>query len=154
MHAKAMNHTLRHPFFLTLISDLKSELKSQVLISDRAHQLESVILTLASVGHDEAGNVATSFPQSTTPTNRAKPDMIGQGDETRESETKACAAGHISTLPRRRRRGSLSLRIQILLLDLCAADSESMLRKKGYGGKWGFNVVNGGERYPKNASRG
>jgi len=66
-HEPKANHALRHPFSA---SDLKSELKSQVLISDRAHQLESVILTLVAVGHKNAGQ-----------------------------ETKARAAGHIISSP-------------------------------------------------------
>jgi len=70
---------------------MKSELKSQVLISDRAHQLESVILTLGLVGHNNAGHFfSPKAPRRRIAQSTAR---IGQATnekkKTRESETKA-----------------------------------------------------------------
>ena len=110
-HEPKANHALRHPFSA---SDLKSELKSQVLISDRAHQLESVILTLVAVGHKKAGNVATSFPKHHADESRkARHDWPGVDRNARKRNKGARRGAHhiqSTPLPRRRPRGSLSLR--------------------------------------------
>jgi hypothetical protein len=118
---------------LFLALTLKSELKSQVLISDRAHQLESVILTLGRVGHKNAGNVATSFPKA--PRRRiaqSRAWLARRRNARKRNKGARRGAHHIHSLPSpatARQPQPSRLRIQILLLDLCVSDLQSTLRK-------------------------
>ena len=102
---------------------MKSELKSQVLISDRAHQLESVILTLGLVGHNNAGH----FFSPKAPRRRIAQSTARIGQATNEKKKRAKAKQRRATAasPATARLASAfalaNPEFQILLLDICVA---------------------------------